>query len=107
VCVCVCVCVCVSVDHACLQKRKRGGRHAAQQACAWRVGGCVVRQERFKDESAVIPKPPHWGGYRVVPERIEFWKGRQSRFHDRIEVRAWPGPRSDPCMYMHPLCRYA
>ncbi|KAF8770589.1 pyridoxine-5'-phosphate oxidase-like [Argiope bruennichi] len=52
-------------------------------------------EQKYADESAVIPKPDHWGGYLIKPDNFEFWCGRSDRLHDRIKFRR-PLPNEIP-----------
>ncbi|WP_395310025.1 pyridoxamine 5'-phosphate oxidase [Mycobacterium sp. AMU20-3851] len=74
-------------------KRPRGsqlGAWASQQSAPIESRAALL--ERLADVSArfadveKVPVPPHWGGYLIAPEVVEFWQGRENRVHNRIRV---------------------
>jgi pyridoxamine 5'-phosphate oxidase len=57
-------------------------------------------QAQQRHPAGDVPRPAFWGGYRVIPDEIEFWQGRESRLHDRLRYRrhasAWVRDRLAP-----------
>ncbi|HEX3067456.1 MAG TPA: pyridoxamine 5'-phosphate oxidase [Thermoanaerobaculia bacterium] len=88
--------------------RPRGSQLGAWASEQSRVlAGRGALDARFEELSTtyrdvVIPRPPHWGGYRVIPLLFEFWQGRDDRLHDRFwyrlrnDVKDWVVERLSP-----------
>lgn len=72
------------------QTRARSGQIGAWASDQSEIIGSRAELDRRFEElekqyaGKEIPRPPHWGGYRLKPSRIEFWQGREARLHDRI-----------------------
>jgi pyridoxamine 5'-phosphate oxidase len=87
------------------QSRPYGSRLGAAASPQSRViGSRAELEDRFRALEEAhpedLPRPVHWGGFRVVPDHFEFWQGRQSRLHDRLVYRpagdAWRIERLAP-----------
>ncbi len=89
------------------QSRPRGAQLAAWTSYQSQVVANREVLERRMDEldrhyqEKRIPRPPHWGGYRLIPKMIEFWQGRPNRLNDRLRYQlsdqgSWTRQRLSP-----------